>query len=462
MAYISNKGFVLPMSILDDKMVNKIKTELEVSPDINFGNFIPESFKVYSSNTANFYVPIYYGITLGFEYTTKFEKYDSVSFEDCIILRDEQTPCFDKCIEEKGKDFGGGIINVTTAFGKTVLGIKLASEFKCKTLIIVNKLELVEQWKKEIKKFAPEATIGIIQGKHFDIENKDIVIGMLQSITIKNSLKSKDFVSFGMCIIDEVQNIPTKIFSKITKKIRPRYMFGLTATLERKDKLENVIKWYTGDVVYTNISNSLKQTTEIHVYKYKGSSSISQELRDGSIAYSSMLSNISLDTDRNKLIINIINELLQEKDRNILVLSDRTSQLKYLNKHLGDEVSGLFIGSVKHDKLEETKTKRVLLGTYSMCSVGFSLAKLNCLVFATPRSSITQAIGRIFRKEHTTITPVIVDVVDQFSVYSGQYYRRKKIYNTSVKSPSFNVFNFTDTEDTESAEINSFLFEDSD
>ena len=460
MAYVSNKGFVLPRSIVNAEMVKKIKTELEVSPVINFGNFTPETFKVYSSDTSNFYLPIYYGITLGFEYITKFKKYDSVSFECNIKFRDEQIPCYNKCIEEKGKDYGGGIINVNTAFGKTVLGIKLASDFKCKTLIIVNKIELVEQWKREIKKFAPDATIGMIQGPTFDIENKDIVIGMLQSIAMKEKLKTNNFVSFGMCIIDEVQNIPTKVFSKITKKIRPRYMFGLTATLERKDKLENVIKWYTGDIVYTNISNSLKQSTEIHVYKYKGSSSIPQELRDGTVAYSSMISNISLDTDRNNLIVNTINDLLREKDRNILVLSDRTSQLKYINKQLGDIVSGLFIGSIKHDKLEETKTKRVLLGTYSMCSVGFSLAKLNCLVFATPRSSITQAIGRIFRKEHTSVTPIIVDVVDQFSVYSGQYYKRKKIYNTSVNAPIFKVFNFTDTEEKKSSE--EIIFEDSD
>jgi hypothetical protein len=326
----------------------------------------------------------------------------------------------------------------------TVLGVKLITEFSQRTLIIVNKVELMRQWESEIKKFTPEAKIGVIQGKRFDSEGYDIVIGMLQSISLKETLTSSDFKAFGMCIIDEAHNIASEMFSKIMWKIRPKYLFGLTATLERKDRTEQLIKWYIGDIIFSDKDTSLKQTTDIYIYKFIGASSVPKELRDGTAAVSTMLTNIASDPERNKLIIKIVKGLLKESNRNILIIGDRTAQLKFIGKVLGENISGLFIGGMKKELLEKSKESRVILGTYGMVNEGFNLPKLNCLIFATPRSSITQAIGRIFRKQHQDITPVIVDIVDDFSIFKSQQYARKKIYRKAIMSPMFLQKNFTE------------------
>jgi superfamily II DNA or RNA helicase len=127
--------------------------------------------------------------------------------------------------------------------------------------------------------------------------------------------------------------------------------------------------------------------------------------------------------------------LLLDKTKNIILLADRTTILKKLLKYFPEE-AGLFIGSCKPDQLLAAKEKRLLLATYAMASEGFSLEKLNCLVFATPRSSITQALGRIYRKRHST-TPVIVDIIDNFSIFKGQSFKRKKIYKESIENPYF-------------------------
>ena len=84
---------------------------------------------------------------------------------------------------------------------------------------------------------------------------------------------------------------------------------------------------------------------------------------------------------------------------------------------------------MKSCDMEKSKEKRILLGTYALVNEGFNLPKLNCLLFATPRSSITQAIGRIYRKVHE-IRPIIIDIFDEFSIFKGQYYKRRKIYKT--------------------------------
>jgi superfamily II DNA or RNA helicase len=80
-----------------------------------------------------------------------------------------------------------------------------------------------------------------------------------------------------------------------------------------------------------------------------------------------------------------------------------------------------------------SKSKRVLLATYHIASVGFDHPKLNGIVFSTPRSEITQAVGRIYRKIHE-ITPIIIDVVDTFSIFPYQYKKRKKLYDTLIET----------------------------
>ncbi len=46
-----------------------------------------------------------------------------------------------------------GILSGTTAFGKTVVAIKLIAERKVNTLILVDKVSLLSQWKEKLSEF---------------------------------------------------------------------------------------------------------------------------------------------------------------------------------------------------------------------------------------------------------------------------------------------------------------------
>jgi superfamily II DNA or RNA helicase len=438
---VNHQGFLIKKCGIQEDLLSKIKKELTVTPESNFGNLIPKSFKFYIESDDYIATPIYYSLGLELRYVVNFPeipKEKRQNYESCnIILRDYQQECFEICMKEFDKPFGGGILNLTTAFGKTIMSLKIAATFGHKTLVIINKIELIDQWKSEIKKCIPNAKIGLIQGSTFDIEGCDIVLGMLQTVSINKNFKACDFKWVDLLILDEIHNAGSDVYSRISFKIRPRYIFGLTATLERKDKMEKIVKWYVGDVIYSNISSSKKQSTEIHFYNYKGESSVNKLLRDGTAAVSTMLSNIAFDKIRTNLLLEIINGLaLESEERNILVLSDRNDQLKVLHTNLGDTLSGLFIGSLKQNARDLSKTKRILLANYKMAAEGFNLPKLNCLVFATPRSSINQAIGRIFRQNHT-ITPVIIDIIDAIPIFKGQYFKRRKTYKELIEDPLF-------------------------
>ena len=123
-----------------------------------------------------------------------------------------------------------------------------------------------------------------------------------------------------------------------------------------------------------------------------------------------------------------------------MVLSDRRGHLQALAEHLAKHNFtdvGYYIGGMKEAELKESESRRILLGTYMMSSEGMDIPILNTLVMASPKSNIEQSVGRILRKEHEGVEPVIYDVVDDFSVFRNQAEKRKKFYRVA----GYQVFN---------------------
>lgn len=259
---------------------------------------------------------------------------------------------------------------------------------------------------------------------------------MAQTLSQKESIKMKDLYNIGVCIIDEVHSIPTKCISTLFFKIPCKYIYGLTATLERKDNLHKIVELFIGDILYTNLNKvtSKKQETIILVKNYNtGITNIPTINLYGNIKtnIASLINQITEDQKRNEIIIELINSLIEKYPYvKILCMSDRIAQLRYLHKKL--ENSGLFIGNMKNEQLNESKKKNILLATYSMVIQGFDCPELNCLVLLTPRSNVIQAIGRIYRKVHENI-PIIVDIVDNdIRTFKNQYNNRKTIYKKEI------------------------------
>jgi predicted helicase len=74
-----------------------------------------------------------------------------------------------------------------------------------------------------------------------------------------------------------------------------------------------------------------------------------------------------------------------------------------------------------------------------MAAEGMDIPKLDTLVFATPKSDVEQAIGRIQRKrpEDRMYPPLVIDVVDSHSVFSRQAKKRHRFYSKM----SYNILN---------------------
>jgi superfamily II DNA or RNA helicase len=150
---------------------------------------------------------------------------------------------------------------------------------------------------------------------------------------------------------------------------------------------------------------------------------------------SKILNDISLNKTRNDIILDIIKNLITDKNRKILCMSDRIGQIEYLYNNLDNNISGKFIGKMKSAELAESRKKQVLLASYSLVIQGFDQPDINTLIFCTPRSNIEQAIGRIYRKKHT-VTPMIIDFNDTSCyVFQNQLKKRESIYSTKIDNP---------------------------
>ena len=438
---LSKRGYSLIKDKFSIKEIEKVKLELTVKPFVcsDYGS-TSEPFNVYIESKSKLYIPKYIGYSkFGNPDKIKLNKGSLIDIEFYGSLRDKQKVVVESYLKSctKSHDFTkyskGGIISVGCGFGKTVLALYIATVLKRKTLVIVHKTFLMNQWKERIQQYIPSAKIGFIQGKTIDVDDKDIVIGMLQSISMKE-YDDNVFNDFGFTVIDEAHHIAAEVFSRSLTKINSYYMLGLSATPKRKDGLSKVFEWYIGPYLYIQKKN-VPKPLEINIVKFTSENEdYNDEVQNfkGQVCMPKMINNITQYFRRTELIYAIIAKIINENLlRKILVLSDRREHLKMIYNMIENRKLcsvGYYIGGMKEKDLKKSENMQVLLGTYSMSSEGMDIPELNTLIMGSPKSEIEQSVGRILRKDHEDLTPKIFDIVDDFSVFTNQANKRKKFY----------------------------------
>ena len=364
------------------------------------------------------------------------------------------------------------VIGDFTVTHNTISALNVLSCLKGKTIIVVNKIPLMNQWETEIKQFLPDTNIGFIQGqKNVSVKDKDIVIAMLQSLA-KIDYPDSLFEEFNTVVFDEIHNMSSKVFSQVLAKLCCEYTIGLSATPKRSDGCEYVFKYHIGDIVY---QSSLKrkglhpiiQTIQVNSKEYKEICVVNKMTGQNQIQFTSMLSELICMEKRNRLIIEITKNLVKKDNRRILILSDRRQHVIALKASLDNDqdvtfTSGLFLGQMKQVELERSKSSQVILATFSAFGEGVSEKDLDTLILITPKKFIghlknttknesgklEQIVGRIFRKDHLDKHPLIIDLQDNFSVYKSQSAQRNSFYkqhfnNAVIEGQTVNLDDFS-------------------
>ena len=433
--YLGQKGYTIPKNELSIEKQKQLRTDLTIKPFVMGSpmNNNQTTFPAYRESSNKFYVPHYYGVEkFGPPKEYKISEGLSIDLEFAGKLRENQEVVVNTYVNHVNKvSFGGGLLELPCAYGKTVLSLNIISRLKKKTFIIVHKEFLMNQWIERIQQFLPKARVGKIQGPIIDIDDKDIVIGMLQSLSMKEYPVSV-FESFGLTIIDEVHHISSEVFSNSLFKLVTKYMLGLSATMNRKDGTTNVFKMFLGDVIFKGKRDEEREVTVRGIEYYVDDEDFNEVKLDyrGNVAYSTMISKLCEYNRRSEFILKVLSDMLQENpSQQIMVLAHNKNILKYLHDaiaHRNIATVGYYVGGMKEHALKETEGKKIVIATYAMAAEALDIKTLTTLIMATPKTDIEQSVGRILRERHSS--PIVVDIIDSHDTFKNQWRKRKTFY----------------------------------
>jgi superfamily II DNA or RNA helicase len=318
------------------------------------------------------------------------------------------------------------LLNLYTGFGKTIMGAFLSSLLRKRTLVLSTQSILPKQWEETFVTFTT-AKVEVYDGSKKKYPSDESQVVICTSGVLKN-LPYEIRKTFGTVLFDEVHSFCTRTRIFTTLLVEPSYIIAETATFERPDGGEIMMRSVIG---YSDLIVPLKKKFNVYAIETGVKPEVILDRR-GKMVWSKYVSSLVQDEFRNDLIVSWI---LKNTNRKILVLTDRKEMIEKISKRL--EINGL-----EHDFLFGSKKKykdtKILLGTWAKIGVGFD-EKNACenfsgmridlvfLLFSTKQSwLVEQSVGRGFRSE----MPAVVDFIDDHPTSKNHFQNRQRWYKS--------------------------------
>ncbi len=356
-----------------------------------------------------------------------------------------------------------GILCGTTAFGKTVVAIRLIAERKVNTLILVDKVSLLSQWKDKLSEFLtvneplPESKadtggkrkksnkkslVGLLGGGRNTL-NGIVDIAVMQSISRKGEVK--DLVrNYGMIVADECHHASSFTYEQILKTATAKYVYGLTATPVRKDGHHPILFMHCGPIRYRDNAKAQAEKRPFDHYVVPRFTSLRNPLDvdEKDVSIQRLYSEIVENDCRNRQIVEDVAANC-EQGRNCVVLTLRTAHVELLAKQLKEKVPDVIaltggMGSKTtreaFQRLSEIRADRnpAIVATGHFIGEGFDDPRLDTLFLAMPiswKGTLQQYAGRLHRLFENKKEVKIYDYVDiHVKMLENMYQKRLKGY----------------------------------
>lgn len=337
-----------------------------------------------------------------------------------------------------------GLLVAPAGSGKTVMGLSLIPLFGQPTFWLTHTNRLAKQVIERIKTFLPclrERDVGFIGGGKWET-GKIFTVGMIQTLVRREKELGclKDL--FGLVILDEAHHCPASTFLKIINHLNPFYLFGLTATAYRRDKLEIIMFQALGEAVAIIKGSEIREAGGIMLptVKYR-SIRLKKRLKDddcarGSNTQAIMKEHIINNKERNNIIVgDIVKEALL--GNYCIVVSGRKIHCETLYDliSIGWQKTGIATGDYTV-KYRDEQVRRfydneitVLVTTFELLGEGFDVDFLNRAFVATPfraRGKTEQFAGRLGRTAKGKKDAIIYDYVDvDIGVIRDQFFSKR-------------------------------------
>ena len=356
-----------------------------------------------------------------------------------------------------------GVLCGTTAFGKTVAALKLIAERKVNTLILVNKISLIEQWKNKIEEFLViHEKLSVVEPnkKNRNKKNRGVVGQMgggkhslngIIDIAVMQSLNRlgevQDCVKeYGMVIVDECHHVPAFSFEMILRSINAKYVCGLTATPTRKDGHQPIIFMHCGAIRFRDDAKRQAEKRPFEHYivprftSFRIHKLMEQEEKEWTIQ--ELYTEIVTNEIRNQQIVKDVIACHQQ-GKNCIVLTERVEHVKILAGMLSGKIPDIIsvTGGMGAKSTRETIGKiaaappekpLTILATGRFIGEGFDEPRLDTLFLAMPiswKGTLQQYAGRLHRLSEGKMEALVYDYIDiHVRMFERMYNRRLSGY----------------------------------
>ena len=334
-----------------------------------------------------------------------------------------------------------GVLAATTAFGKTVVAAYCIAQRSVNTLVLVHRRQLLDQWRERLSVFLgiDVNAIGIVGGGKKSLTGV-VDIALLQSLNRKGEVP--DFVGdYGHVVVDECHHLPAFSFETVLRRVKARFILGLTATPIRKDGHHPIIFMQCGPIRYCTDARKHAATRPFgHVVV--PCPTCFQTASIAGVPIQQLYAELISNERRNAQIVRDVLAAIAE-GRSPLVLTERKSHADALADALRGKVANVLVlkggqnakaraASAGALATIPQNAQRVIIATGRYIGEGFDDSRLDTLFLALPiswRGTLQQYVGRLHRL-HAGKTEVRVhDYIDgAVPMLSRMFDKRRRGY----------------------------------
>lgn len=345
-------------------------------------------------------------------------------------------PYQSKAVSELISKSTEGVLVAPAGSGKTVMGLSLIPMLGQPTLWLTHTGPLADQVVKRAEFFLPNiGKIGMIGQQKWE-KGKILTIAMIQTLVRNPEKLVKMRDDYGLVVLDEAHHCPASTFMEVVSQLNSYYMYGLTATPYRRDKLEILMFQHIG-VNRTTISMR-------EVEKYGGIIIPSVRIRKvpGPVVKGNNIQEILkhhvVENDfRNSMIVS---DVLAEarSGKYCIVISDRRAHCEILYEMIRKawKKTGIATGKYTKKQIKEQveaydkEEITILVATFSLLGEGFDVPFLDRAFISMPfraEAKAEQLIGRIQRSHPGKEDAVVYDYVDEnIGVIKNQFFNQRR------------------------------------
>jgi len=329
-----------------------------------------------------------------------------------------------------------GILQLSPGVGKTVITIYMIAERKLKSLVLVHRDSLVDQWKERFLEFTniKENDIARLRSATFQKDlQKPIILSTVQTFISLLKRKRKDFLfalndaNIGVFVGDEVHtSVGAPTFSECSIHIPSKYTYGLSATPYRYDGNGDIIQYHLGDIFADDdVEGTMSAKVSVILLDYQIDTAKSSYYIHwgGKFQRARYLNQMRKSKPFRVVLRGLLTRL--KKTHNLICFIERIKIIDDFFKWLKFNSKSKFCGTAKMDTLNS----KVTFATPGKCRDGIDAPWKDCVVITSPILNIEQLTGRVVRTAPGKQTPSIIDMVDYgCSDMSGSFFGRRQFY----------------------------------